>query len=537
MATPKACQVAKTQEGARSNYPESLLYPNRYEMVVKDGSPYFFYAEEGDSDEKGVRFIEKRYGEFQCVSCAHVQTFNLKSPSSEIKEKDLRCEACGRLKLTPVVDLHPWKGMDFPLIGAPLFVDNGTLWNEIYKYLKDTIEYPSEEHYALITTWIMSTWRQRELRSVAYMAYLGPMSSGKTYALEVLMQLCYHPIFTISESPPALVLDIEMFGPTLLIDQAEKTMSLKFEQGELLYRIVAAGYRQGAKYRRRVEGKLENVSFDTFCSKALGSTRLWDSAINSRCYAIKMRETKDVYEIDEERAFELRRKLMGWSYGGKELEPLPKVETVLRSRRRDLAMGLLQVLGACGLDEQVSVIEDVTEQEWAALMEVATIEDFGAVVVSSVHDIILEHLETWDRAMTVERLLSDAEVNTEILNHDIRVNISDIVNRIGEGASKTRISRELTVLGITKRRKSGAQRYFIVSEYNDVLLRLFQRYRLVGELSINGADDLSSSSLDTPVSPEQDFAYLENFEVNRSGGADKQIAPQVSKQKEERRVK
>lgn len=454
-------------------YPESLLYPERHEMIMKDGIPYFFYAEQSEASEHGIVFREEMYGKMQCVVCGHRQINDIKNTYKKTKKEP--CEECGKEKLKPVCELEPWIGMDFPILGEIIFEDSDKLWGEINDYLRNAIEYPEDSYYPLITTWIMMTWRIRELNVVPYMAFVGPIASGKTYSLEVLQQLCYHPIFTVSESPAALVLDIENYYPTLLIDQAERVMNTKWESGELLYRIVASGYRNGAKYRRRVEGKLENVSFNTFSPKSLASTRVWDSAINSRCYTIKMQETNKVYEIDKNKAYELRRKLLGWSYGGKDMCPLPAVDSRLKGRQRDIAISLLRVLEDCGLEQEKSVIERMTEEEWRVIMEEASVEELGAIIVSIIYDIIQEETSALAESKTPQDLLKTDAFATL----DIRIYIDDIVKRLGEGASPTRVSRELTALGVTRRKKTGARRYFSFSEYKEVFSRLFTKFHLL----------------------------------------------------------
>lgn len=468
----------------KSTYHSNLLSSGRYEMITKEGIPFFLYAEESEAGEHGIAFREERYGLMQCTVCGHQQIIDV-NPYQRLDNLRLAtietCEECGKQKLRPVCKLAPWIGMDFPILGEIVFEDPGKLWGEINNYVRGAIEYPEDSYYSLITTWIMMTWRIRELNVVPYIAFVGPIASGKTYALEVLQQLCYHPIFTVSESPAALVLDIENFYPTLLIDQAEKVMNTKWESGELLYRIVASGYRNGAKYRRRVEGKLENVSFNTFSPKSLASTRVWDSAINSRCYAIKMHEADKVYEIDKDKAYELRRKLLGWSYGGKDMYSLPVVGTNLKGRQRDIAISLLRVLDDCGLEEEKGLIERITEEEWRVIMEEASVEDLGAVIVSIIYDIIQEEMDMLAGGKTIQDVL-----NTDLpIALDIRIYIDELVKRLGEGASKTRVSRELTALGVTRRNKTGARRYFNFSEYRETFGRLFTRYRLLSHLTIS----------------------------------------------------
>jgi hypothetical protein len=200
-----------------------------------------------------------------------------------------------------------------------------------------------------------------------------------------------------------------------------------------------------------------------------------------------MQEADKVYEINYEEAFELRRMLLGWSYGGPDRYPLPRTETELIGRQRDLAMSLLMIVDDCGLDEEHKVIEDVTLSEWAALMDVATIEDFGGVIVSTIHDLIEDAIEEHPK-------LSIRDVLSGTMPFEIQITVSDLEARLGKEVSKTRISRELTALGISKRRKSGRRRYFVVSEYRELLLKLFNKYQLMGVGRDTGAETKGRSS-------------------------------------------
>ena len=444
---------------------EKFKWLQRCEMVMDGDLPKFLWFE-------GCGLKEEIYGTIKCNKCHNIEIVKVDSPYVSLKEKWV-CSVCkGDAWLFKPSGAKLWVGMNFPILGKPIPASSAEIYDELYEFLKDTIEFTVKDHYELIALWIMMTWRIRELQQVPYLLFVGPIASGKTYALEVLNEVCYHPIFVSSVSPAALVLDIADWIPTLLVDQAEQAMNRKWEGGDIMYRIVTSGYRQGAMYRRRLEGRMRNVSFPTFCPKAFSSTQVWDSALNTRCYVIEMREAERNYEIDKERAFELRRKLLYWSFGGSDHYPLPMVDTDLVGRKKDLALSLLRVASDCGLEEVVSRIESYTEKQWARTISHATEEELSGLIISAIFDILTEECENYKEGTTVHDLLKESL--------DVRIYVDEIWKRLGGelGPKKTRISRELSAMGL-ERKKTGARRYVSVSTHREVLLHLLQKFGFI----------------------------------------------------------
>lgn len=170
--------------------------------------------------------------------------------------------------------------------------------------------------FDILTCYTLATWRLEDFNAVPYLFFLGPLSSGKTRALECLQRLCFRPILAANLTPAVLFRVLEAWKPTMLLDETEI-----YQQKSMLEirSLLNSGYRrEGYAYRIAYSenGKPKLQSFDVFGFKALAGTRGFTSTLESRCIEIHMQKAdrKIRFCIDEDKAKQIRSKLLMYRF-------------------------------------------------------------------------------------------------------------------------------------------------------------------------------------------------------------------------------
>jgi len=227
------------------------------------------------------------------------------------------------------------------------------LYMQVRDCVKQHLVFKDDVEYDIYTLWVMATWLVDYFDSVPYLLFRGEIESGKTRALEVAARLAYHAIPTVGLSPPVLRKQIEWFRATCLIDQAEDQLNRKYETGQEMYRLVAAGYKRGMYVARCRKEDPNVIDYDEpFGFKAFASTSSFDTAIDSRSIIIDMEEAEPPNEdIDEALCAKLRGYLLYWRLTENDV-PV-RVETRLKGRTREIMMPLLCLAEKLGIKDKV----------------------------------------------------------------------------------------------------------------------------------------------------------------------------------------
>jgi hypothetical protein len=192
-------------------------------------------------------------------------------------------------------------------------LDTLQLFEEVRNYIYAYVELPHETLYDIAALWVMASYLPEKFESIPYLAFIGPRDSGKTRALECLWQLSYRAILGPSFSSSALFRTIQKFGPTLCLDEAEIYGN---EQKNEAIAVLNAGYRKG-QYVIRVNADMGDIDcFSVFGFKALASTNLFVSSLESRAIIVNMRRNvRDIpLFIDLEKASKLRLMLLVYRF-------------------------------------------------------------------------------------------------------------------------------------------------------------------------------------------------------------------------------
>lgn len=379
---------------------------------------------------------------WECIRCGeHLQTPIPEKPG----EKCPQCNKRDVFKAMFPEELKALYGsrwhLPWQLPSSPKEVDPLVLYAEIKDFIRQHLVLTKTEEYDILTLWTMATWKVDDFLYCPYLLFRGEIESGKTRALDVFSQLAYHGIGTVGATPAVLRKQVEWFRCTCLIDQAEDQLSRKFEAGQQMYRLVAAGYKKGMFVARCREGHPDKIDYDDpFGFKAFASTKSFDAAIDSRSIIIDMEEAvPEKLDIDKGWGLRLRSKLLHWRLTQHSFPEHP--ETKLRGRTRELFSSLLAIAEIT--DAKAKVEKFAFEHHKARRMEL--LDEVKAGIVEAINSLIPK-------------------------TEDGRIHISDIKTVFedrGFEISSSYIGRLLTDLAIP-RKNSSKGRYVDILETGNI---------------------------------------------------------------------
>jgi hypothetical protein len=143
---------------------------------------------------------------------------------------------------------------------------------------------------ATLTLWTMFTYLYPVWDAVPYLYVGGPMGSGKSRVLDVLLRLAFRPTTSSNVTAPTVFRTLHAAGGTLLFDEAERLKQSTPEQQEI-QSVFLAGYRRGGCATRLEplpDGGFRPVRFDVFGPKALACIAGLPPTLVSRCIPIAM---------------------------------------------------------------------------------------------------------------------------------------------------------------------------------------------------------------------------------------------------------
>ena len=184
--------------------------------------------------------------------------------------------------------------------------EDPTLWEETREFIKEHFYHLDSDVYEILTAAVAWSYFYRDLKgSTPYILFLGPWGSGKSRALEVMEGLCYRAILSVDPSEASLFRSIELFKPTLLIDESQI-----INPG--VRAVLASGYRYGAKVMRVIDPESDGFNgikfFNTYAFVIYASREEPPSDILSRSVVINcVKNLNQIRKrIDEAKATELR---------------------------------------------------------------------------------------------------------------------------------------------------------------------------------------------------------------------------------------
>jgi hypothetical protein len=360
------------------------------------------------------------------------------------------------------IQYFPLQRLPWPSVsGIGKYENEEALYHEIYEFMTAHLDVANPLLYDVYTCFVLASWRTEDFKVLPYLLFLGPLSSGKTRGLECFQRLCYRAIIAASMTAASLFRILEVWHPTLLLDETE--IYNKENMAEVTA-LLNSGYRRG-QYAIRME-KVESGNpkvgmYDTFGFKVLAGTEELAATLQSRCIITAMsRAVRQVnLFIDEEKAQQLRNKLLCYRFRN-----LGKIDNNL------IAVFLRENEGfrnARVIELFISLIQVApTQQAKSNLLELmkqitqSRLDEEQASIEARILDAIVKSKED------VENGKIDTQAITEVFNNDLKEK---------DQATSRFIGRKVAALGFEKCRvgRKGQAGFY----WNEKLIsRLKARY-------------------------------------------------------------
>ncbi len=136
----------------------------------------------------------------------------------------------------------------------------------------------------ILALYVLNTWCFELFETVAYLLLTSPLPQcGKTRQLGLLGAVCARSKAWVSVSSAAMFRTIELYKPTVLVDQVEKLAAVDESSRELIA-ILESGYKRGATVPR-MTGPNHDIlrEFSTYCPKVLACVGKLKGALLDRC--------------------------------------------------------------------------------------------------------------------------------------------------------------------------------------------------------------------------------------------------------------
>lgn len=233
----------------------------------------------------------------------------------------------------------------------------------IEHWLSTYIKFAQDNDLYILTLWAAHTHLVSETYTTPRLLLDSPApGAGKTTTLDHLQRLCSHPVQAASLSSPAMLARLLERGPrTILVDEADRTLSPKMEGvGELLA-VLNSGYRFGASRPVLVpdkeSGGWQPREMSTFGPVAMaGNSPDLPDDTRSRCIRVLLLPDYDGdaedsdWQFIEMHADLLREQIASWADDVRETvkDMRPEYPAGLRGRNRERWAPLLKVALAAG---------------------------------------------------------------------------------------------------------------------------------------------------------------------------------------------
>lgn len=215
-----------------------------------------------------------------------------------------------------------------------------------------------------LALWVLHTFCVLSCFDSPYVSVSGPtMRCGKTRTLEVAECVVHRPLLATLMTSATLFRTIEVYAPTLLIDEKDADPHLKEE----LRGLLNAGNRAGARVPRCVGDNNEVRWFSVFCPKAFAGIGKLHGTTEDRSIQIRLKRRTKLESVDRfrrDRVYaaceRLRRMSARWAQDSLDTlqEADPSIPDHMHDRAADCWRPLLAIADLAG--------GDWPKQAWAA---------------------------------------------------------------------------------------------------------------------------------------------------------------------------
>jgi len=330
-------------------------------------------------------------------------------------------------------EVEPWA---FPVDGTQLLAD-------LYAIISEHViaDPPTIRAAAL---WIVHTYCM-DVLTVSPLAHISApeMRCGKTVLLTAMMRLVYRPLPVSSITPSAIFRSVELWSPTLGIDEADAFLKDNEEARGL---INSGLYREGASVIRCVGDDHTPTKFSTWAPKILCGIGKLAGTIEDRSIPLRMRrkvageKAANIRRSDPQRWQDLQARLTRWTCDHQHR---------IASARPVPAHGLGDRAQDCW--EPLLSIADVAGGEWPGLARAAALalhgveEESPSIGVELLRDIEAAFKERRTIRLSTAELLNiltqDEEAPWATWNRGVPLRPRQLAARLSEFGIKSKTTR------------------------------------------------------------------------------------------------
>lgn len=306
-------------------------------------------AGEIDFNSAIKRLAELSPLQYDCVRRAEARALGVRPATLDAAVKAARKE--NETDELPFDETEPW----------PDSVDPATLLREIVAVIQRFIVC-SEEVAIATALWIVMTWLIDVIEVLPLAIISAPEKRcGKTLLLNLMAKLSAKPVTASSISPAALYRTIELWHPTLFIDEADACI----KDNEELRGVLNSGHTKGsARVLRCVGDNLVPTYFSTWGAKAISGIGYVADTLMDRGIVLELHRRLPHEKVDRIRNAEhslfdtLRSKIVRFAddYGEEIRNARPPLPRNLNDRAQDNWEPLLAIAMVAGNDWLQSAI-------------------------------------------------------------------------------------------------------------------------------------------------------------------------------------
>ena len=234
---------------------------------------------------------------------------------------------------------------------------------ELLDEIADTIKrfiILSDDQANMVALWAAMTWFVDAITIAPLLIISAPgKSCGKSQLLTLLSRIGYRPLSTDNASPSAIFRSVEMWRPTLFIDEADTF----FKDNRELHGLVNSGYARNGYVLRSEEvgGAFKVKRYATYSAKAIAGVALekhLPDTTMSRGVVVNLRKKLKTEKVERLRHAEIglfsgiASKLARFNqdYSAKVRDSRPPLPEALNDREQDNVDALLAIAGCAGED-------------------------------------------------------------------------------------------------------------------------------------------------------------------------------------------
>lgn len=268
------------------------------------------------------------------------------------------------IRYSPKQDL-PMKLLKPSILKRSMDIDMVQLVIDIDAFLRSFLEMPNESHYQILSLWIFHTYLIEKFNTTPVLYFYGVKETGKSRAGEVLSELAFRAQRLTSITEATLFRSVEMFKPTLFIDEI-KLWGKGSKPG--LEDIIKTTYKRGLKVSRinqNKTGEEQAEYFDTFTPLVICTTENLPDIIENRCICFIMQKNinPDIERaIDERWANDLRERLTIFRAIHYNIK-LPESQPIARRRLNEIMFPLYQTLLLIASEKEQDFITIVSQMQ------------------------------------------------------------------------------------------------------------------------------------------------------------------------------